>query len=134
VLQCALDAAQATAGLVNPTVLNALEAAGYRSSFDAMRRAATEGPPPPDGSAPAPPTPFARWREIEQNPATHSVRLPAGARLDFGGVAKGWAADEAVRRLAVHGPALVNAGGDIAIIGPRRSGDGWQNGVDAPDG
>jgi thiamine biosynthesis lipoprotein len=55
-------------------------------------------------------------------------------RLDFGGIAKGWAADQAVRRLAVHGPALVNAGGDIAVSGPRQSGDGWLIGIDAPLG
>jgi thiamine biosynthesis lipoprotein len=134
VLGLALEAAGATAGLVNPTVLNALEAAGYRASFDAMRREAI-GSAPAAATPPAPSsTAFARWREIERDSATHSVRLPAGVRLDFGGIAKGWAADEAARRLAVHGPALVNAGGDIAVSGPMRGGSGWLIGIDAPLG
>jgi thiamine biosynthesis lipoprotein len=134
VLECALDAAAATAGLVTPTVLNALEAAGYRTSFDAMRRDTAGGSVLTVESAPAGAGVFSRWREIARDPATQAVRLPAGVRLDFGGIAKGWAADEAVRRLAVHGPALVNAGGDIAVSGPRRSGEGWLIGIDAPLG
>ena len=134
VLERALAAAQATAGLVTPTVLNALEAAGYRASFDAMRREAGGASAPADG-APAPPAPgLARWREIERDPVSHAVRLPAGVRLDFGGVAKGWAADEAVRRLAALGPALVNAGGDIAASGLMRGGTGWLIGIEAPLG
>src|SRR5438552_12435855 len=36
VLQLALRAAEYTKGLVTPTVLNALEAAGYATSFDVM--------------------------------------------------------------------------------------------------
>lgn len=133
VLERALAAAQATAGLVTPTVLNALEAAGYRASFDLMRREAAGASPRPD-AAPAQPPALARWREIELDPATHAVRLPAGVRLDFGGIAKGWAADEAARRLAAVGPALVNAGGDIAVTGPMRSGTGWLIGIEAPLG
>ncbi len=135
VLQQALQAAQHTGGLVTPTVLNALEAAGYRTSFDTLRHAA-HGVATPTGTGPvaAPPSIFTRWREIELHPETQSVRLPAGVRLDFGGTAKGWAVDEALRRLAPHGPALVNAGGDIAVSGPTRDGAGWPIGVDAPLG
>jgi thiamine biosynthesis lipoprotein len=135
VLQQALAAAEATSGLVTPTVLNALEAAGYRGSFDAMRHAAAGGIAAADRPAlPPPARGFTRWREIEVDPVARAVRLPAGVRLDFGGVAKGWAAGEAVRRLAVAGPALVNAGGDIAVSGPLRDGTGWPIGIDAPLG
>jgi thiamine biosynthesis lipoprotein len=50
-------------------------------------------------------------------------------RLDLGGVAKGWAADRAAARLARHGPALVDAGGDIAVRGAPSGSGGWPIGV-----
>ncbi len=52
--------------------------------------------------------------------------------MDFGGVAKGWAANQAVERLAAFGPALVNAGGDIAISDYQRGGKPWMIGVIDP--
>jgi thiamine biosynthesis lipoprotein len=52
-----------------------------------------------------------------------TVKLPAGMRLDLGGFAKGWAADRVARRLGKFTPAVVDAGGDIAVSGPRRSGE-----------
>jgi thiamine biosynthesis lipoprotein len=52
--------------------------------------------------------------------------------LDFGGIAKGWAAHQAMKRLQFEGPALVNAGGDIAISGPRADGSPWQIGITNP--
>ncbi len=60
------------------------------------------------------------------------VCLPPGIGLDFGGVAKGWAAHKAMMRLAASGPALVSAGGDIAVSGPLASGDPWRITVDDP--
>ena len=69
---------------------------------------------------------------IRCDPATRTVTLPAGVRLDLGGIAKGWAADEAARRLRPHGPALVNAGGDIALNGPRANGEPWPIGITDP--
>jgi thiamine biosynthesis lipoprotein len=53
-------------------------------------------------------------------------------RLDLGGVAKGWAAGEALRRLAAAGPALVDAGGDIVVSGPMADGSAWPIAIDDP--
>jgi thiamine biosynthesis lipoprotein len=72
------------------------------------------------------------WREIETDAFSHGVRLPVGVHLDFGGIAKGWAAGEAARRLAEYGPALVDAGGDIAVSGPMANGDRWPIGLANP--
>ncbi len=46
-----------------------------------------------------------------------TVRIAPGTRLDLGGIAKGWAADDACRRLAslLGASCLVNLGGDIAV-------------------
>jgi thiamine biosynthesis lipoprotein len=63
---------------------------------------------------------------------TRSLVLPDSVHLDLGGIAKGWAADQAVRRLSLYGPALVNAGGDIAISGSLSDGQAWPIGIDDP--
>ncbi len=124
VLRVALDAAHDSGGLVTPTVLSAVEQAGYDRSFDTL----------PSALAPAaaPATAAPDWRAIRLDAQTQSVTLPRGARLDLGGVAKGWAAEQAARRLGEHGPALVDAGGDIAIGDPRADGSPWLIGVADP--
>ena len=56
------------------------------------------------------PNPFMNWRRSSCDPTTRSVRLPAGVRLDFGGVAKGWAADQRCAGWPRRAPRLVDAG------------------------
>ena len=60
------------------------------------------------------------------------ICLPCGVRLDFGGVAKGWAAHQTVERLKEHGSAVMNAAGDIAISASLASGESWKIGVRNP--
>lgn len=124
VLAAAREAARLSDGLVSPTVLTALEQVGYDRDFAAIGDGQTR-----PVAMPAPATP---WSAIRCDPRRCAVALPAGVRLDLGGVAKGWAADTAVQRLAVHGPALVDAGGDIAVSGPRADGTPWPIGVADP--
>jgi len=59
-------------------------------------------------------------RDIQVVSATEIV-LERPVRLDFGGIAKGYAVDLAVETLRRNGitSALVNAGGDMRSIGPR---------------
>ncbi|HEX7588211.1 MAG TPA: FAD:protein FMN transferase, partial [Anaerolineae bacterium] len=76
--------------------------------------------------------PAANWRQIKLDAKTQTVRLPRWMHLDFGGVAKGWAADQAVRRLSTIAPALVDAGGDIAISAARALGEPWPIAVADP--
>jgi thiamine biosynthesis lipoprotein len=62
-----------------------------------------------------------------------------GMRLDLGGIAKGFAADEALRVLKTHGidRALIDAGGDIVVGSPPPGAAGWKIGIaplDAPEG
>lgn len=124
VVQLALAHARQTKGLVTPTLLDALEAAGYDRSFEALQ---------PQHSVPQVVTMAENaWQAIHCDPLTRSIRLPGGVRLDLGGSAKGWAVDQAVRRLASFGPALVDAGGDIAVTGPQADGSAWPIGVADP--
>ncbi|MEW5977505.1 MAG: FAD:protein FMN transferase [Acidobacteriota bacterium] len=54
-----------------------------------------------------------------------------GMQLDLGGIAKGYAADEALRTLHMHGMdrALVAAGGDIVVGAPPPGKSGWKIGI-----
>lgn len=57
-----------------------------------------------------------------------------GMKIDLGGVAKGYAVDAAIdvlRRAGIKS-ALVNAGGDMAMIGPRPGKPSWSIGVQDP--
>ncbi len=64
--------------------------------------------------------------------------LKAGMELDLGGIAKGYAVDEALACLERHGihRALVNGGGDLAASGAPPSQRGWKVGIAPlqPDG
>lgn len=80
-----------------------------------------------------------RWLDTASGIAEISIdnqRVTAQNRalkLDFGGIAKGAAVDEALALLRGHGidNALVNAGGDLRVIGSR-SGRSWRIGIKSP--
>lgn len=99
----ALRSAELTGGAFDPTVLGALEAAGYARSFE-------QGP-----LAVGRPVPAGRWREVELARGVRAVRLPPGVRLDLGGIGKGLAVDGAMAMLEHLPGAIVNAGGDLAV-------------------
>lgn len=131
VLQAAMRAASRSDGLVTPTMLDALQAAGYDRSFDLLNSLGGRPRPLPRRQA-AGSTQIADWRGIRLDAKTRTVRLPRGMRLDFGGVAKGWAADQAARRLSAVAPVLVDAGGDIAISTAQVNGERWPIAVADP--
>lgn len=127
VLQAALEAARASAGLVTPAILDAVEAAGYDRDFAEGAWA--------EGGLPARAQPVSDPGALERiglDARRRMVRLPAGVRLDLGGIAKGWAADEIARRLGAVAPTLVDAGGDIAVSGPMADGSPWPVAVANP--
>lgn len=126
VFQAALEAERRTFGLVTPTVLDSLIFAGYDRSFDLMPDASSMPMSTLTAFLPDPVT------AIGWDASTHTLFVPPSTHLDLGGVAKGWAAHQAAQRLSKHGPALVDAGGDIAISGPRLSGDSWPVGISDP--
>ena len=140
VLNLALRAEDDSGGLVTPVVLDALEFAGYDRSFDLLPQdlagtltVQADGALNPPERIPGPPTLAPSLSEgIELDHAARTVTLRPGLRLDFGGVAKGWAAHQAMRRLSHYSPALVSAGGDIAVSGPRLDGSPWPVGITNP--
>ncbi len=134
VYQASIIAEAETGGLVSPLVLDALLSAGYDRSFDFMPNGAVLEPFFPNvlDFAPAASGAPTQLAAITADRASRSLSLPPGALLDFGGVAKGWAAEQAASRLAPCGPSLVSAGGDIAVTGPRADSGPWQIGVEDP--
>jgi thiamine biosynthesis lipoprotein len=105
----ALEQAAATDGLFDPTVLDAVIAAGYDRDFDEVLAGAR--------GALSPSQPCGRWRDVEVRAG--AIRLPKGVGLDFGGIAKGHTADLAAHAAVGEGLpwVLVNAGGDLRIAG-----------------
>ncbi len=98
-LRHALAVASRSDGLITPTILPALEHAGYRRSWPHV--VAPTGDPPLTAS----------WREIVVRDDV--VELPAGARLDLGGTAKTWIVERAARRM--RGEMVLDAGGDVLV-------------------
>ena len=112
----ALDSAEASGGLVDPTVGSVVRELGYDRSIELL---------PGDG---APVT------LVHRVPGFRRVRLhgdvlelPAGIELDLGATAKAFAADRTARLAAdtVGVGVLVELGGDIATAGAGPEG-GWQ--------
>ncbi|MBO0700348.1 MAG: FAD:protein FMN transferase [Zavarzinella sp.] len=69
------------------------------------------------------------YQKMELDPKAKTVNLKvAGMRLDLGGIAKGYAADEGLKVLAKFGitSALVAASGDIAVSGAPPGRPGWR--------
>jgi thiamine biosynthesis lipoprotein len=128
VLATALTAAQATEGVYDPAMLDQLERLGYDRSFDDL---------PAVGFEPiVPGEPGGGWRGIRVNPIYRYVALPVGIKLDFGGIAKGMAVDAALEQLRQSGirSALVNAGGDLAVLGLPPAMEQWQVAVPGREG
>ncbi|HEX7973892.1 MAG TPA: FAD:protein FMN transferase [Anaerolineales bacterium] len=120
-------APQATVSPEASAVAQAAASAKATASAEAARR-----PVPAPSSTEAFTAEAGGLSAVRLDPRRRSLRLPPGLRLDFGGVAKGWAAHEAARRLKLYGPALVDAGGDIAISGLQSGGQPWPVGVADP--
>lgn len=114
----AVRAWQATGGLFDPTVLPALEAAGYTHSFPSLPRDL-----PPTVTPPPAPAPGCAGIEM----ADYRVRLAPGVRLDLGGIGKGFAADLVAQELLAAGAegACVNLGGDVRATGAAPGAGAW---------
>ena len=121
VVAAALEARRRTRGRFDPTIHDALVAAGYDRSFELL-----------DGTQPVARPPAATVGGavgIRGN----RIELAPDVRLDLGGIAKGYAADRVAAACAPLGACLVNAGGDIAIAGGEAS-HRWPVGVETPEG
>lgn len=116
VVALALEARERTHGRFDPTVHDAVASAGYDRSFEHV---------PTDGTAVT--VGSSCGGAVRLNGS--KIELGANVRIDLGGIGKGYAAARVAQLLSTAGPALVNAGGDIAVVG-----GSWPVGVQTATG
>jgi FAD:protein FMN transferase len=77
---------------------------------------------------------YVNRRNILVDTVRHQVQLQEGMRLDLGGIAKGYVAEEVVRWLKSRNirSALADAGGDIVCSAPPPGSKGWIVGINRP--
>jgi thiamine biosynthesis lipoprotein len=102
-LRASITAAATTAGLVDPTLGAAVEAAGYDRDFSDLGD--DERPPGPPSQR--------KWRSLHLS--GRLLTRPPGTKLDLNGVVKSLAVDSALE--LISGDGFVSAGGDVAVRG-----------------
>ena len=112
----AIESAELTDGLVDPTLGHALVAVGYDRDISLVLAESSDpaGVPVPARAG--------AWRDIQRD-LDGAVMVPHGSALDLGATAKAWAADLIVAAIAAQfeGTVVLSLGGDIAVAGP----GGW---------
>lgn len=112
-VRAALTMADYCDGIFDPTILAALENAGYNRSFELL------------GQAPALLTGkisysvFKGYQGVKLDPVLKAISLPYATRLDLGGIAKGMSVDlasELLRKAGFHN-FMLSAGGDMVVSG-----------------
>jgi thiamine biosynthesis lipoprotein len=124
-LRLALRMRELTGGRFDPTILPALNAAGYDRSFEQLE--------------PRPAVAAAGWHPnatVQIDADSLRVCVEPGAAIDLGGIGKGFAAERALRAmrdewLEVPG-GLVDLGGDIVVWGDTPEGGPWQLAIADP--
>jgi FAD:protein FMN transferase len=117
-LRAGLWAAELSGGLVDPTLVDQIEQAGYASSrvgaVPAPLRSALAAAPE---RRPAEPGPAANWRRFQVDETRGEIVRPPGLRFDSGGTGKGLAADLIGASLQGYSRFVVDCGGDIRLGG-----------------
>jgi FAD:protein FMN transferase len=113
VVAAALTAGLRSGGLVDATLVDEIEAAGYGESREFDRTGDVATPPPHPGA----PSPRAGWCQFAVDERAGTVSRPPGLRLDPGGIAKGLLADLIGEPLADFATFAVDCCGDLRIGG-----------------
>jgi len=116
-VQSVVDAAQATGGLVDATMLEAIEGLGYKTERFRGSLALPLALALAPARQPAGAHPDLRWRTIKVDFDTSTVTRPPGVRLDGGGIVKGMLADVIGEMLQEHHSFLVDCEGDLRVGG-----------------
>jgi FAD:protein FMN transferase len=119
-VEASLWAARRSDGLVDPTLLDDLERAGYAKSLAGAEPASlADALAAAPARAPAGPSSAAQWQLIVVDSGAGVIRRPPGVRLDSGGAGKGLAADALAHWLSGYSRVAVDCGGDVRVAGPR---------------
>jgi thiamine biosynthesis lipoprotein len=121
-----------TQGIFNPFILPDLERAGYKESFSEEKN--THSVIEADGdiySADDDRHDF-NFGDVEIDKNAGTVRIPSGARMDLGGIGKGFAVDHITEYLKRYYQNFwISAGGDMRLAGSNNGVD-WRVGVQDP--
>lgn len=127
----ALEMAEKTGGALNPALYPLVKAWGFTTGEYRI-------PPENQILALLPLTDFRKIKIEERNSPDlqkkFAISKPAGAMIDFGAVAKGFASDEAVKILKSCGieSAVLDLGGNIVAFGAKPDGTEWNVGIKNP--
>jgi FAD:protein FMN transferase len=114
--QAVRDAASFSGGLVDATLVQEIERAGYVGDLGqplALNTALALAPARTAAASAA----SRRWQELDVDLAAGTVTRPPGLELDSGGLAKGLFADVLGETLASHESFAVNCAGDLLVGG-----------------
>lgn len=116
-----VEAGERSEGLVDATLVDELERAGYAASRAGVAglhaSEVLHGSPP---TRPARPRADETWRRIVVDDVARTITRPPWLRLDSGGLAKGLAADLVADSLRLHPLFVVDCAGDVRIGGRAR--------------
>lgn len=132
VLLLAENYQQMTEGIFNPLILEALDQAGYDTTFEKIQSSKSPCVPSnPNGLVG-----FGGSFALNLDLGTRSLQLPPGTVIDLGGIVKSWAVKHLVAEYQnkfkiVRG--FVNAGGDLSVWGSALdTGEPWLIGIENP--
>jgi len=132
VLDCALHWAHVSGGAIDPTVAPLVAWWGFGAEAHA-----SPSWPPTEARRAALDAARARvgWHRIAFDRPTRTLLQPGGVALDFSGVAKGFAVDQAVAALQAIGVErlLMEVGGELRGVGRRPDSAAWRVQVDTGD-
>lgn len=114
-------------GTVDPTIGRALVQAGYDATFAKLTDT------PADGHKHQPVVPVS-LADVEVNAEDHTITVPAGIQIDFGGVGKGYLLDqlaEYIENITKH--YWISLGGDVLISGRDEGDRPWSIGIQNPE-
>lgn len=121
-LSRALELSRGTGGLFDATIYPLVELWGFP----------TDDPHVPEASAIAETLPLVDSGRVTL--AGETVTLGPGQKLDLGGIAKGYAADEMKKYLNAHGAheGFINLGGNVLTLGEKADGNAYCIGIRRP--
>jgi FAD:protein FMN transferase len=127
--------ANQTHGLFDPAILPELIREGYDRSIEMIRNIKnTQALPASNHRTRIPSEPQIHHFHFDQMELRdRAVLLPPGMKIDLGGIAKGWIAEQAAYRLAAFSDGVaVDIGGDIFFLGEPDNGPMWQVAIEDP--
>jgi thiamine biosynthesis lipoprotein len=114
-----------TSGLFDPSMISYLEQAGYDRTISQL--------PHDYSSVSNDSIEHVGFTKILVDKQENRIRLANGMRLDLGGIAKGWIAEQAAHILSDYSSAcLVSAGGDMFMIGVPEKDGYWPIAIEDP--